>query len=151
MPSSESEGRTPHDSSESDVSRFLGELAKTRPRLSSPVPTDQELLVARLRSEWAQTMLQSPQFQEAIQLMNEKVLADMSVLNPLEDRDKVTVLAVKVQVIQEFMDELTEFCDRWDEVQQIQEQHARRDLETAGGYFDDELPYATPPLAGALS
>ena len=117
----------------SDVSHFLEELRSTKRMLSSPVSDALQLRVLHLRSEWAQSMLNAPQFQEAIQLMNEKVLRELY-NTPSTDVASLTVLNEKLKVITEFVDELSEMVDRWAEVQQIQEQHNRRQL------YGDQYP-----------
>ena len=119
---------------ESGVSRFLETLPSKRPMLSSPVPDDRQLNVYRLRSEWAQAMMGSPQFTEAIQLLNERVMQDIYAADPL-DSARLAALHAKLHVITEFCEELQIMVDRWTEVQQIQDQHQRRHL------YGDQDPY----------
>ncbi len=120
---------------ESDVLRFLEELPKQKRMLSSPVPEDRQLNVYRLRSEWAQAMLTAPQFAEAIQLLNERVMNSIYETDPT-DGARLAVLHAKLHVITEFCEELQIMVDRWMEVQQIQEQHNRRQLHGDSDPYD---------------
>ncbi len=126
--------RTGIETAESSVSRFLETLPSKKPMLSSPVSDEHQLTAYRLRSEFAQTMLTSRQFTEAIQLLNEKTMNDIVDCDPL-DKDRLTALKLKLDVITEFCDELSVMVDQWMQVQQIQDQHNRRQL------YGEQDPY----------
>lgn len=144
QPSSGSTGGTRSSDAESGVTHFLQGLASRNPLLSSPVPEAAELSVRRRRSEWATSMLGSEQFNEAIQLLNEKVLQDIfnttseSYPDPGIRKERLVELSVKLRVITEFSEELMQMVDEYAALAEIQEQNQRRELERSR---EDGDPY----------
>ncbi len=119
--------------------------------LSSPVSEDRVLHVTRLRSEWARTMLKAPQFAEAIQLLNEKVMQDIYALQNKaspEGAAALLKLSVKLECITDFQHELTEMIDKWQEVQEIEEQRQRRELYGNQDPYDRVGPYEGNNIQG---
>ena len=119
----------------SDVSHFLEGLPKQRPLLSSPVQDAEALHVWRLRSEFAKRLLASPQFTEAVQLANEKVMQD--IFNCDED-ERLVALRERLRGITYVVDELMIFVDRYEEIIQIQNQHERR--EYGHDSYEEQFP-----------
>ncbi len=127
--------KTPSKNVASGVSRFLEELPRQRPLLSSPVPAGEEVHVWRIRSEFAKRLLASPQFTEAIQLANEKVMQD--IFNCEED-ERLVALRERLRGITYVVDEIMIFVDRYEEIVQIQNQHERR--EYGADSYEEQFP-----------
>lgn len=110
--SSDSDSNETGRTDESAVLRFFEELPKTRRKLSSPVAPEHQYSVARRQSEWAKGMIQNRQFQEAVQLMNEQILVEMTATSPL-DHQKLAALCARTQVISDFQHTLEMFIDEF--------------------------------------
>ena len=111
-PESDSENSETGRTDASGVLRFFEELPKTRRKLSSPVPEEHQLSVARRQAEWAKGMIGNRQFQEAIQLMNEQILVEMTATSPL-DHPRLAALCARTQVISDFQHTLEMFIDEF--------------------------------------
>jgi hypothetical protein len=69
-------------------------------------------------------MLQSRQFQETIQMLNEEVMVELVAASPLET-EKLVALCVRAQVISDFTHKLDSFADEYETIRLIQEQNER--------------------------
>jgi hypothetical protein len=114
----------PSDSSDPDFLERLANEENPSLHLMPPTAPEQELRAARLRKEFAESMLQSRQFQETIQMLNEEVMVELVAASPLET-EKLVALCVRAQVISDFTHKLDSFADEYETIRLIQEQNER--------------------------
>jgi hypothetical protein len=99
-------------------------------RMTQFVPESDRAAVMRRRSDFAKAMLESAPFQEACQFMNESIVEDIASCSIL-DKDKLTVLKLRLELVSEFPQVLAMFIDQYEELEVIRKQRENADRRAA--------------------
>ena len=109
----------------------LPEPPSIRMMLKLPEPEAQEIRAQRLRAEFARSILETPQFGESVQMLNELVVQELVSLSGLsapesEKQQMRNRLVMKLEVVSEFQWLLTAMIDEYENTRLIQEQAAEQ-------------------------